>query len=229
MITKGWRLLEWPGHPELPLNVSTFPLGSPFCFIELTPLETVDNVMMEARNLRILMFAQTPLLGDENTPLHVGPEGGFESAPPRHQVAFTPNPLVTPRQHSSLDVPGSVSATCTPLWTPLRDTLSINPGDQMTPRNDMRDQQLTSVSDKRALKAGFMSLPRPENNFELLIISPNSATFIRFYFQFAIIHYCELKIKYHMHNVNFNSRKYHREITTFYVVFHLNIFRCKYI
>ena len=121
---------------------------------------------MEARNLRNLTIAQTPLLGDENTPLHTGPGGGFDGATPRHQVAFTPNPLVTPRQQGSIGIPGSVSAT--PLRTPLRDTLSINPGD-MTPRNDPRDQQLSSVSDKRALKAGFLSLPRPENNFELLV------------------------------------------------------------
>ena len=121
--------------------------------------------MMEARNLRNLTIAQTPLLGDENTPLHTGPGGGFDSATPRHQVAFTPNPLATPRQQGALGASGSVSAT--PLRTPLRDTLSINPGDPMTPREDLRD--LHSISDKRALKAGFMNLPRPENNFELLV------------------------------------------------------------
>ena len=82
MITKDWRLLEWPGHPELHLNVSTFPLGLPICFIELTSLKTVDNAMMEAQNLRNLTIAQTPLLGDENTPLHTGPGGGFDSATP---------------------------------------------------------------------------------------------------------------------------------------------------
>jgi pre-mRNA-splicing factor CDC5/CEF1 len=120
--------------------------------------------MMEARNLRNLTIAQTPLLGDENTPLHTGPGGGFDSATPRHQTAFTPNPLVTPRRQ---DVSGSVSAT--PLRTPLRDTLSINPGDHSTPRDDLRDQQLHSIPAKRALKAGFMNLPRPENNFELLV------------------------------------------------------------
>lgn len=44
---------------------------------------------------------QTPLLGDENTPLHVTDGGtGFEGATPRHQVAFTPNPLATPTQRS---------------------------------------------------------------------------------------------------------------------------------
>ncbi|TFY64444.1 hypothetical protein EVJ58_g2617 [Rhodofomes roseus] len=57
-----------------------------------------DNVMSEARNLRNMMAAQTPLLGDENTPIHTDPTGGtgFEGATPRHQVAFTPNPLATP-------------------------------------------------------------------------------------------------------------------------------------
>ena len=123
--------------------------------------------MMEARNLRNLTIAQTPLLGDENTPLHTGPGGGFDSATPRHQVAFTPNPLATPRRQGSVDVSGNVSAT--PLRTPLRDTLSINPGDHSTPRDNLRDQQLHSSSIKRALKAGFMNLPRPENNFELLV------------------------------------------------------------
>ena len=147
-----------------PQRTYIFLIGfSIFFFIELTSLKTVDNVMMEARNLRNLTIAQTPLLGDENTPLHTGPGGGFDSATPRHQVAFTPNPLATPRQQ------GALGASATPLRTPLRDTLSINPGDQMTPREDLRDQHLQSISDKRALKAGFMSLPRPENNFELLV------------------------------------------------------------
>ncbi|KAF8964130.1 pre-mRNA splicing factor component-domain-containing protein [Flammula alnicola] len=135
-----------------------------------------DNVMMEARNLRNMTMVQTPLLGDENTPLHVGPGGGtgFEGATPRHQVAFTPNPLATPLREGGTDVyatplrNGSVSAT--PLRTPLRDNLSINPEDysSMTSQTP-RDQRLRITSAKRALKAGFMSLPKPENNFELLV------------------------------------------------------------
>ncbi|KAF9227194.1 hypothetical protein BS17DRAFT_775092 [Gyrodon lividus] len=133
-----------------------------------------DNVMTEARNLRNMTIAQTPLLGDENTPLHVGSGGGtgFEGATPRHQVAFTPNPLATPLHNG---IGGDVSATprgvgATPLRTPMRDNLSINPttgiitGDE-TPR----EQRLRADSAKRALKAGFMSLPKPENNFELLV------------------------------------------------------------
>lgn len=119
---------------------------------------------MEARNLRNMTMQQTPLLGDENTPLHVGPGGGtgFEGATPMHSVTFTPNPLATPRENGSI-----VSAT--PLRTPMRDNLSINlegfSGVGATPR----DERLRMNSAKRALKAGFLSLPKPENNFELLV------------------------------------------------------------
>ncbi|KAJ7694082.1 pre-mRNA splicing factor component-domain-containing protein [Mycena rosella] len=136
-----------------------------------------DNVMAEARNLRNMSMVQTPLLGDENTPLHVGPGGGtgFEGATPRHQVAFTPNPLATPLRADGLDgsatprTDGGRGVSATPLRTPMRDNLSINP-EGFTPVGDTpRDQRLRNNSAKRALKAGFMSLPAPENNFELLV------------------------------------------------------------
>ncbi|KAF5324618.1 hypothetical protein D9611_004434 [Ephemerocybe angulata] len=122
-----------------------------------------DNVLMEARNLRNMTIAQTPLLGDENTPMHSAPGGGtgFEGATPRHQVAFTPNPLATPfRQDAAGNVGATPRVAGTPLQTPLRDNLAINPADAAA-------GQLTSA--KRALRAGFMSLPKPENNFELLV------------------------------------------------------------
>ena len=84
------------------------------------------------------------------------------------QAAFTPNLLVTPRQQGSLGVLGGVSGT------PLRTRHALyNSGDQKTPRENLRDKPLYSISDKRALKAGFMSLPRPENNFELLVPDDN--------------------------------------------------------
>jgi len=131
--------------------------------------------MMEARNLRNMSMAQTPLLGDENTPLHVGPGGGsgFDGATPRHQVAFTPNPLATPLREGASDVsatPLSQSRVgATPLRTPLRDSLSINPEDYSITNATPRDQRMRENSAKRALKAGFMSLPKPENNFELIV------------------------------------------------------------
>jgi len=133
--------------------------------------------MAEARNLRNMVTVQTPLLGDENTPLHpTGASGtGFESATPRHQVSFTPNPLATP--YRAADPPNMVATPresgqvgATPLRTPMRDNLSINPDDKFssvaqTPREN-RMQESTS---KRALRTGFMNLPKPENNFELMV------------------------------------------------------------
>ncbi|KAK7023789.1 cell division control protein Cdc5 [Favolaschia claudopus] len=133
-----------------------------------------DNVMTEARNLRNMSMAQTPLLGDENTPLHVAPGGGtgFESATPHHQVAFTPNPLATPLRAGGLDgsaTPRGDGVSATPLRTPMRDNLAINP-EGFTPVGDTpREQRLRANSAKRALKAGFLNLPTPENNFELLV------------------------------------------------------------
>ncbi|KAJ7349423.1 pre-mRNA splicing factor component-domain-containing protein [Mycena albidolilacea] len=132
-----------------------------------------DNVMAEARNLRNMSMAQTPLLGDENTPLHVGPGGGtgFEGATPRHQVAFTPNPLATPLRAEGLDGSATPRAgvSATPLRTPMRDNLSINPEGFTPVGNTPREQRLRANSAKRALQAGFMNLPAPENNFELLV------------------------------------------------------------
>ncbi|KAG1715612.1 hypothetical protein ID866_1536 [Astraeus odoratus] len=127
-----------------------------------------DNVMAEARNLRNMTIAQTPLLGDENTPLHPTGGTGFEGATPRHQVAFTPNPLATPLHESTAN--GKTPVGATPLRTPMRDNLSINPATGMVTGGETpREQRLRTDSAKRALKAGFMSLPKPENNFELLV------------------------------------------------------------
>ncbi|KAH9857743.1 pre-mRNA splicing factor component-domain-containing protein [Lenzites betulinus] len=136
-----------------------------------------DNVMSEARNLRNMTMAQTPLLGEENTPMHVGPQGGtgFEGATPRHQVAFTPNPLATPL-HAGGVAPGATPRTDVPatpgtaMRTPMRDGLRLNSeGGFSTIGDTPREQRLRTSSAKRALKAGFMSLPKPENNFELLV------------------------------------------------------------
>ncbi len=122
-------------------------------------------------------MVQTPLLGDENTPLHVGPQGGtgFEGATPHHQVAFTPNPLATPLHAGGLAPAATprmdVEATPgTSLRTPMRDGLRINAEEGFSTIGDTpRESRLRQSSAKRALKTGFMSLPKPENNFELLV------------------------------------------------------------
>ncbi|TFK72579.1 hypothetical protein BDN72DRAFT_317578 [Pluteus cervinus] len=138
-----------------------------------------DNVMTEARNLRNMTIAQTPLLGEENTPMHIAPNGatGFESVTPRHQVAFTPNPLATPRDPNSSfpsATPRPTNGTAaTPLRTP-RDNLSINADGYPSIGDTPRDQRLRVNATKRALQEGFMSLPKPENNFELLVPEDDS-------------------------------------------------------
>jgi pre-mRNA-splicing factor CDC5/CEF1 len=122
-----------------------------------------DNIMLEARNLRNMTAQQTPLLGDENTPLRAPTNGGtgFEGATPRHQVAVTPNPLATPREGV---VPG------TPLKTPMRDSLRINQEDGYSQVGSTpRERRFAVEQTKRSLRAGFESLPQPENNFELLV------------------------------------------------------------
>ena len=124
-----------------------------------------------------MVTAQTPLLGDENTPLHpTGASGtGFESATPQHQVSFTPNPLATPYRAAD---PSNIGATprdpgqigTTPLRTPMRDNLSINPDDEFSSvAQTPRENRIRESASKRALRAGFMNLPKPENNFELMV------------------------------------------------------------
>ncbi|KIM27469.1 hypothetical protein M408DRAFT_329933 [Serendipita vermifera MAFF 305830] len=126
-----------------------------------------DMVMAEARNLRSLISAQTPLLGEENTPLH-GPEGtGFQGVTPRAQTAFTPNPLATPRANGA-----DSSAQPTPFRLPAHDALGIN-----TPLNaaaafdqtPVRNARSAALAEKRALSAAFQSLPAPQNDFSIML------------------------------------------------------------
>ena len=132
--------------------------------------------MAEARNLLNMTVQQTPLLGDENTPMR-GPMAdgtGFEGATPRHQVSATPNPLATPfRRDAGRDVSatprsemGGAAYNETPLRTPMRDDLSINRDDASAYGATPRDVRLKEQQHKRSLRAGFASLPAPENNFE---------------------------------------------------------------
>ncbi|SCZ90092.1 BZ3500_MvSof-1268-A1-R1_Chr9g10706 [Microbotryum saponariae] len=134
-----------------------------------------DNVLAEARNIRNLTMQQTPLLGEENTPMHelVG-RSGFEGATPRGAVAATPNPIATPLRSGASDVSATPMSSvggrpgATPLRTPMRDSLSINDAESMvgdTPRAER--QRLHEL--KSQLKQGFMSLPQPQNELELVL------------------------------------------------------------
>ncbi|KAG8925376.1 Pre-mRNA-splicing factor cef1, partial [Tulasnella sp. 417] len=130
-----------------------------------------DNVLAEALALRNMNNLQTPLLGDENTPLHPTNGTGFEGATPRHQVAFTPNPLATPLHHredGSATPRGPAGVGATPLRTPMRDGLSLNASDGASRIGDTpREIKMHANAAKRSLQAGFASLPKPKNDFEL--------------------------------------------------------------
>ncbi|CAK5264076.1 unnamed protein product [Mycena citricolor] len=130
-----------------------------------------DNIMAEARNLRNMSMAQTPLLGEENTPIHedAGSGTGFEGATPRHQVAFTPNPLATPLRAKEQAETTTSRIGGTPFRTPMRDNLAINEIEYASVSSTPREQRLRDSSARHALRAGFASMPAPENNFELLV------------------------------------------------------------
>ena len=51
----------------------------------------------------------------------------------------------------------------------MRDNLSINPGDRSFAGETPREMRMRADSTKRSLQASFKSLPKPENNFELLV------------------------------------------------------------
>ncbi|GAA5867339.1 hypothetical protein JCM3774_003552 [Rhodotorula dairenensis] len=132
-----------------------------------------DNVMAEARNLRNLTAQQTPLLGEENTPMRelVG-RSGFEGATPAGQVAATPNPLATPfraGQQSDVSATPASSVGATPLRTPMRDSLSINDENASVYGATPREERHRMHDVKRQLCAGFSSLPQPKNEYELVL------------------------------------------------------------
>ena len=115
-----------------------------------------DTILSEARNLRNLTQAQTPLLGEEATPLYGGAGTGFSGATPEHQVAFTPNPLATPRDASG----APAGAGMTPLRTPTRDDLGINAAGSGV-------RAIPSRVGKSLI--GFESLPAPVNDFAIMV------------------------------------------------------------
>ncbi|KAK0520520.1 Pre-mRNA-splicing factor cef1 [Tilletia horrida] len=156
-----------------------------------------DTVMREARNLRHMEAAQTPLLGDANRPLLDGT--GTEGATPRRGIAATPNPLLTPAAHGrggfdpSMSVRGGsvvgVGATPArsemtaqtgfsgrpPLRTPLRDNLGLNTDDggassvMMLAGETPRSEKQARAAAKRELRMGLASLPAPKNEFDIVV------------------------------------------------------------
>ncbi|KAI9321908.1 pre-mRNA splicing factor component-domain-containing protein [Dichotomocladium elegans] len=111
-----------------------------------------DALLQEARNLRALTETQTPLLGEENTPMHISSGGtGFEGATPRVAEIQTPNPLLTPRTDTSgLSTPRS-AVNALEAKRNLRQGLLALP----VPRNEyeIRLPDLDKESDKSTMPA----------------------------------------------------------------------------
>ena len=63
---------------------------------------TEDNVMMEARNLRNMTIAQTPLLGDENT---LDLEAGQALKAPHPAIKWLSGPILSPRHYGTTLTP----------------------------------------------------------------------------------------------------------------------------
>ncbi|PWN38230.1 uncharacterized protein FA14DRAFT_159891 [Meira miltonrushii] len=142
-----------------------------------------DTVMREARNLRNMANLQTPLLGDANVEMHSGT--GNTTALPSHQVAQTPNPLLTPRngidgRESGSRTPQSVSTSSvrgssiasTPMRTPLRDSFGLNMDDSMSMIGGVdssKEMKRAAQAARARLQQGFMGLPAPKNDFDLVL------------------------------------------------------------
>ncbi|CDU22316.1 related to CEF1-required during G2/M transition [Sporisorium scitamineum] len=132
-----------------------------------------DSVMREARNLRLMSSAQTPLLGDANVDLHSS-QSSVAQMPGSH-IPQTPNPLLTPslRDGQSLDLERdsrSQAGASTPQRTPLRDNLGLNVEDKLqagyeTPRDLKRARNLA----QSRLRQSLSSLPAPKNDFDIVV------------------------------------------------------------
>ncbi|PWN28725.1 hypothetical protein BDZ90DRAFT_230745 [Jaminaea rosea] len=130
-----------------------------------------DAVMREARNLRNMTAAQTPLLGDANADMEDGLAQGATGATPRSSVVQTPNPLLTPRTQAGpsddrVD-PRGRSVSQTPMRTPFRDGLGLN--DSMSVAGTPFDERRAQKAAKQDLLSALRNLPRPKNDFELVL------------------------------------------------------------
>lgn len=134
-----------------------------------------DTVLQEAQNIMALTNVDTPLKGGLNTPLH---DSDFSGVTPKHVTPHTPNTLITtPYQTPGHNDPSGLSPKSgvmtprqtpgtTPLRTPVRDKLNINPADYFESveygkqaQRDLKDQ----------LKRGLAALPTPKNDYEIVV------------------------------------------------------------
>lgn len=120
-------------------------LGEPIRTPQLERSE--DRILQSVRDIHALANEQSSLLGNANTPLH---DSSFSSQTilPSHHVVQTPNPL-------AMRTPGGPS-TKGSFQTPRRDGLGVNKVD-------------VGATPREVLRRGFQSLPKPLNNFEIVM------------------------------------------------------------
>lgn len=129
-----------------------------------------DAVLREAKNLRSMTAAQTPLLGEMNAPLEEAL--GHAGSCPRSSVTQTPNPLFTPARPTSetlIDVTprSACSSTKTSCRTSFRDSLGLNDAVSSSDKAPLYDHRERLFA-KQELLSGLRNLPRPKNDFELV-------------------------------------------------------------
>lgn len=129
-----------------------------------TPMSSVDNVMKEAMNVMEMLNVDTPLKGGINTSI----ETDFSGITPQRTDLKTPNTVIaTPKsvlENKAAMTPGLITprsdTSMTPRETPVHDKLNINKYD-MTPNN--------AEEDRFNLRASLASLPKPKNDFEIVL------------------------------------------------------------
>lgn len=141
-------------------------------------------VEAEAANLLALQKAQTPLLGGENVNLHEGGTG-FEGKTPQRllNAAATPARATTTPAVLRGKTPsfGSGTVSSTPALTqggrtPRRDGFGINRRSTDNHSRELSDGGEDLDGDEQDLREvldfGFSSLPKPKNEFEIVLPPP---------------------------------------------------------
>lgn len=132
-----------------------------------------DTVMQEAQNILNLQQVDTPLKGGLNTPMH---ESSFDGATPKHQVIKTPNMMITTpfRTPAAGDVSNTprgmtpqVGGIQSTTGSSVRDNLNINREEAFL--DNQHSEKLKELDIKNQLVAGLQSLPKPSNDFEIVV------------------------------------------------------------
>ncbi|KAJ1768693.1 Pre-mRNA-splicing factor cef1 [Coemansia sp. RSA 1813] len=140
-----------------------------------TPAQS-DRLMNEALAQRAMAMQATPLLGSESAqrPAAPGQGTGFGGAMPHGGSTATPNPFATPFRPSAQ---GSASGASGSGKNPsaVRDELGLN-----TPTQEVgatpRERKMASRGLREQLARKLASLPKPKNEFEIVVPEPTSTS-----------------------------------------------------